>query len=61
MNIGDSCAELLEQRVVDGNSTQSVCKLGNRVIVVDGICTGTQTLGTLLLEIAAEKIKRKSY
>ena len=54
--MSNQCAEILEQRIVDNNSTQSVYKQGNRIIVVDGICKGEKRLGELLLEIAADKI-----
>lgn len=57
----NSCAEILEQRVVDDKSTQSICKLGNRIIVVNGICKGVLPFGTLLLEIATNKINKKFY
>ena len=59
--MGKQCAEILEQRIVDNNSTQSVCKQGNRVIIIDGICKGEQPLGELLLEIAADRINKKFY
>ena len=57
--MGKQCAEILEQRIVDNNSTQSVCKQGNRVIIIDGICKGEKPLGELLLEIAADRINKK--
>lgn len=59
--MGKQCAEILEQRIVDNNSTQSVCKQGNRVIIIDGICKGEKPLGELLLEIAADRINKKLY
>ncbi len=59
--MGKQCAEILEQRIVDNNSTQSVCKQGNRVIIIDGICKGEKPLGELLLEIAADRINKKFY
>lgn len=59
--MGKQCAEILEQRIGDNNSTQSVCKQGNRVIIIDGICKGEKPLGELLLEIAADRINKKFY
>lgn len=59
--MGKQCAEILEQRIVDNNSTQSVCKQGNRVIIIDSICKGEKPLGELLLEIAADRINKKFY
>lgn len=59
--MGKQCAEILEQRIVDNNSTQSVCKQGNRIIIIDGICKGEKPLGELLLEIAADRINKKFY
>ena len=38
-----------------------VCKQGNRVIIIDGICKGEKPLGELLLEIAADRINKKFY
>ena len=33
-----SCAEILDQRIIGINSTQSICRQGDRIIVIDGIC-----------------------
>lgn len=31
-----SCAEILDQRIIGINSTQSICRQGDRIIVIDG-------------------------
>ena len=56
-----SCAEILDQRITGINSTQSICRQGDRIIVIDGICKGEKPLGELLLEIAADRINAKAY
>ena len=60
-NTDNTSADILEQRIIDDNSTQSIFKQGNRIIVINGICKGVKPLGALLLEIAADKINKKFY
>ena len=61
INMSNPCTEILEQRIIDDNSTQSICKQGNRIIVIEGICKGEKPLGELLLEIATDRINKKFY
>ena len=56
-----SCAEILDQRIIGINSTQSICRQGDRIIVIDGICKGEKPLGELLLEIAADRINAITF
>ena len=37
-NTANPSADILEQRIIDDNSTQSIFKQGNRIIVINGIC-----------------------
>ena len=61
MKIGNALVPFVNRFPKNINSTQSICRQGDRIIVIDGICKGEKPLGELLLEIAADRINAKAY